>query len=123
MESIVNKRPIDIMVFPRYVRRTNPEEEILIFVAGSCYQEGKPEAYAGCAFDHHGELLPDMAKISSVRGHPPTAMDGFVLFPLEEKGPKGDVYAKTPQRAQLRAVTAVLQCTSKWNSPLLISKV
>ena len=76
----------------RFTRISDPQE-MLIFVDGSCLNNGKDEPKAGCAF----VLCPG-----------PTFI-GKLAFRLERKGPTGVEYKQTSNRAELRAVIAALQ--------------
>ena len=66
---------------------------MLIFVDGSCLDNGKPTSRAGCAFVYC----------------PGPTFVGKSAFRLEPKGPTGVEYKQTSNRAELRAVIAALQ--------------
>lgn len=73
----------------RFMRRGNPSQ-FLIYVSGSCVDNGGPNAHAGCAFIF--KPAPDPTK------------DKSCAFRLELQGPTGDVHPQTTHRAELRAV-------------------
>ncbi|KAJ5951182.1 uncharacterized protein N7479_009595 [Penicillium vulpinum] len=79
----------------RYIR-LNPngrsvEDEFLIYTDGSCKDNGRMNARAGCSF-----VFNDSAS-------------GYARFALEYKGPTGQQHTLTVDRAQVRAVIAALQ--------------
>jgi len=72
----------------RFIRRTNAKQ-LLIYTDGSCINNGGANPRAGCSFvfkPHH-----------------------HTRFPLETEGPTGELHHQTSNRAELRAVIAVLR--------------
>lgn len=84
----VSNSPVAIPPSLRFIRQGNPEQ-VLFFTDGACSNNGQANPKAGWAF----VLNPDR----SVSGR------------LEQKGPFGDSAAQTSNRAELRAVLAVLR--------------
>ena len=78
--------------FDRFVRRNKPTE-LLIYTDGACLDNGHANARAGCGFVFSS--VPNPAS--------------FCTFRLENKGPTGEVYKPTSNRAELRAVIAALR--------------
>lgn len=77
----------------RFIKR-NDDRTILLFVDGSCLNNGRADARAGWSVVFHPEQ-PDAA--------------GNVHGRLENRGPSGDLHPQTNNRAELRAVLAALQ--------------
>ncbi|CAP93273.1 hypothetical protein E8E15_005116 [Penicillium rubens] len=67
------------------------EDEFLIYTDGTCMDNGRPHARAGCSFVYN------------------ESTSGFARFPLEYKGPTGQQHPMTIDRAQVRAVVAALR--------------
>ncbi|KAJ6005032.1 hypothetical protein N7540_012831 [Penicillium herquei] len=65
----------------------------LVYTDGACLNNGAPNATAGCAFVF-GETEQN------------TKDPTYALFPLENRGPTGEVQRLTSNRAELRAVIA-----------------
>lgn len=76
----------------RWIRQDDPKQ-MLIYTDGSCTNNGQPNAQAGWAF---------------VVGPPSLGVKGHVSGRLEIKGPFGEEYPQTNNRAELRAVLAAL---------------
>ncbi|OAQ57224.2 ribonuclease H domain-containing protein [Pochonia chlamydosporia 170] len=77
----------------RFIRRDD-SEQLLIYADGACLNNGQPNPKAGWAF----VFKPDTNQPS-----------GIVSARLEKKGPFGDAFAQTSNRAELRAVLAALR--------------
>ncbi|KAF3911283.1 hypothetical protein AA313_de0208955 [Arthrobotrys entomopaga] len=77
---------------------TSQPHTILIYTDGACLDNGTPNARAGCAF-HFRPAGRTVAGETS----------GITKFRLENAGPGGVVAPQTSNRAELRAVIAVLQ--------------
>ncbi|CAM6111448.1 unnamed protein product [Calypogeia fissa] len=92
--------PVNNGFISRFVRNANNvnKRQILIYTDGACSNNGRDGAVGGCAFVYRGVQLPtdDPSKAN-------------VSFRLEDRGPTGIVYPHTSNRAELRAVIAVLQ--------------
>ncbi|KAJ5459184.1 hypothetical protein N7530_011128 [Penicillium desertorum] len=67
------------------------EDEFLIYTDGTCMDNGRTHARAGCSFVYN------------------ESTSGFARFPLEYKGPTGQQHPMTVDRAQIRAVVAALR--------------
>ncbi|KAJ5799351.1 uncharacterized protein N7518_001419 [Penicillium psychrosexuale] len=67
------------------------EDEFLILTDGTCMDNDRPNARAGCAFVYN------------------ESASGYARFPLEYKGPIGQQHTLTKDRAQIRAVIAALR--------------
>ena len=67
------------------------EDEFLIFTDGTCMDNGRPFARAGCSFVYN------------------ESASGYVRFALEYKGPTGQQHTLTNDRAQIRAVIVALR--------------
>lgn len=78
----------------RYIRRSNPREG-LVFIDGSCVNNGRPDARAGFSV----VFCPD----------PNLQIPGAIKSRLEMRGPDGRVAPQTSNRAELRAAIAALQ--------------
>ncbi|KAG4026210.1 hypothetical protein MFRU_043g00150 [Monilinia fructicola] len=72
----------------RFIRRTNAQE-ILIYTDGACFGNGLSNPQAGCGF-----VISPQQKVK---------------FRLENRGPTGEAYPQTSNRAELRAVIAALE--------------
>jgi ribonuclease HI len=81
------------LTIARYVRRNNPGQ-ILIYTDGACLNNGLPNPTAGWAFVH-GPGTDGQPLVASGR--------------LENKGPFGEDSIQSSNRAELRAVIAVLR--------------
>ncbi|PVH78725.1 ribonuclease H-like protein [Cadophora sp. DSE1049] len=97
----------------RYIRKTD-SREILFYTDGACLRNGQSNPQAGCAFVHRPSAYAQDGTLTHA---------GTVGFSLEEKGPTGAMYKHTSNRAELRAVIAVLQfrdwsvdCNAGWRS-------
>jgi ribonuclease HI len=97
----------------RFIRHSDPRE-ILIYTDGLCLSNGQDNPRAGCAFVYR----PSAYSASGELTH-----GGTVLFRLESKGPTGQLYKQTSNRAELRTVIAALQlrdwstdCNRSWRS-------
>ncbi|KAI1073383.1 hypothetical protein F5B20DRAFT_574836 [Whalleya microplaca] len=97
---------------PRFVNRYD-SREILIVVDGSCINNGSKDQIAhpaagGCSFTYKG-----LGKSGPSTAFPFRKGDqsdaGMVGFPLEKRGPGGESYDPTSNRAKLRAVIAALE--------------
>ncbi|OCK78850.1 ribonuclease H-like protein [Lepidopterella palustris CBS 459.81] len=97
---------------PRFTRRSNPRE-FLIYTDGACIENGNENASAGCAFVFRPEVPPSMIPPSTSCGHSTRTMNlhtlGACNFRLESGGPNGEIVPQTSNRAELRAIIAVLQ--------------
>lgn len=97
---------------PRFVNRYD-SREILVVVDGSCLNNGRKGAVAqgGCSFRYKGG--PDIRSSNALSaspgggGGPPDS--GTVGFRLESRGPGGEAFDPTSNRAKLRAVIAALE--------------
>lgn len=85
--------------FNRFICRHDPHAA-LIYTNGSCLNNGQPNARGGIGFVHRGP-----GTCSFTGRH----ITGDVSMRLEDEGPTGERYAATNNRAELRAVLAVLQ--------------
>lgn len=85
---------LDPSICARFIRASN-NRQFLIYTDGACSENGGPDARGGCSF-----VYKDCTQI-------PTA--GRVSFPLENRGPTGEVHQHTSNRAELRAVIAALR--------------
>jgi ribonuclease HI len=99
---------------PRFVNRYD-SREILIVVDGSCLNNGHsdPQLHppsGGCSFVYKGWSDSDPVTLPTLAAyHEELARQGKVAFSLEQKGPGGDVYQHTSNRAKLRAVIGALE--------------
>lgn len=91
LPSFGNELPVG-----RFVNRTDPTQ-LLIYTDGACLDNGGENPRGGCAF----QFKPS---------DPPT-ISGYYSFRLENKGPTGELHLQTSNRAELRAVIAVLRFT------------
>ncbi|KAL1840500.1 hypothetical protein VTJ49DRAFT_413 [Mycothermus thermophilus] len=87
--------------------------EILLVVDGSCINNGRHAdktrvPSAGCAFVFNTRDL-DTGDTPHSFFFDDAAEPGVVAFPLEKRGPSGDLLEHTSNRAKLRAVIAALQ--------------
>lgn len=105
--------------FPRFINRFNSREMLLV-IDGSCLNNGakETEPAGGSSFKFKDPPCGSgVSKItfpfSSEPGlHVQGDVDGTIAFPMEDRGPKGDVVDHTSNRAKLRAVIAALQFRS-----------
>jgi ribonuclease HI len=81
--------------FPRFTHRSDAGT-FLIYTDGACLNNGQPNPAAGWGFVFR-EPEPNAPKIGRVSGR------------LEDCGPSGESHPQTSNRAELRAVIAVLQ--------------
>ena len=79
----------------RFIRRTN-DRQLLIYTDGACLDNGTETPRGGCAF----VFKP------STQASP---FGGCSRFRLENKGPTGEEYPQTSNRAELRTVIAALR--------------
>ncbi|KAL2066947.1 hypothetical protein VTL71DRAFT_1371 [Oculimacula yallundae] len=100
----------------RYIRKTDARE-ILFYTDGACSRNGQEDPQAGCAFVYR----PSAYNEDGLLTH-----GGTVAFPLERRGPIGVSFVHTSNRAELRAVIAVLQfcdwisdCNAGWRSVVI----
>ena len=91
--SLFHEKPVKFSGAGLRFTRISDAQEMLIFVDGSCLDNGKAMPSAGCAF----VFCPG-----------PTFV-GKCAFRLERRGPTGAEYKQTSNRAELRAVIAALQ--------------
>ncbi|TDZ18557.1 Ribonuclease H [Colletotrichum orbiculare MAFF 240422] len=82
----------------RWINRDD-EAEFLIYTDGACFDNGSPDARAGCAF------VWKPAASSRADNEPARV----VAFRLEDTGADGAEYVHTSNRAELRAVIAALR--------------
>ncbi|KAI1174385.1 hypothetical protein F4777DRAFT_388732 [Nemania sp. FL0916] len=94
---------------PRFVNRYD-SREILLVVDGSCANNGSTELQStgGCSFTYKGAGESGFTVTFPFSDGGRDA-GGTVGFPLEERGPDGEYYAASSNRAKLRAVIAGLQ--------------
>lgn len=78
----------------RFINRYN-KSEALIYTDGACLDNGAAKARGGCAF----VFKPPHSEKQS----------GVVSLRLEDRGPDGEIYQHTSNRAELRAVIAALR--------------
>ncbi|KAK2025779.1 ribonuclease H-like protein [Colletotrichum zoysiae] len=78
----------------RFINR-HDKSQCLIYTDGACSDNGAADARGGCAF---------VFKPSE-----PNGQSGIVSFKLEDRGPDGEEYRHTSNRAELRAVVAALR--------------
>ncbi|UQC77866.1 RNase H domain-containing protein [Colletotrichum lupini] len=78
----------------RFINRYD-DSEVLIYTDGACLDNGNAAARGGSAFIFKPVL--------------PNDESGCVAFKLEDKGPDGQTYRHTSNRAKLRAALAALQ--------------
>ncbi|KAI9702267.1 MAG: hypothetical protein M1820_006199 [Bogoriella megaspora] len=90
---------------PRFMRRFNPEE-FLIYADGACSGNGTADAAAGCAFVFRPATTPGPTTNTLHWGELGTL--GSVSLRLETRGPQGDFAEQTSNRAELRAIIAIL---------------
>jgi ribonuclease HI len=84
----------------RMVRRSDPENEILIFTSGQMMKKiGKKQQkdFAGCAV------------IYMPKGDPSGHRSDCIGFSIEDRGPNGEFFNPESKRADLRAVVAALE--------------
>ena len=97
---------------PRLTRISNPRE-FLIYVDGSCIENGTENATAGCAFVFRPETSRSFLPSRTSSGHATGPMKlydrGACNFRLVNHGPNGEVAEQTSNRAELRATIAALQ--------------
>jgi ribonuclease HI len=74
----------------RFVRRSAPTEEMLIYTDGACLNNGQADPKAGCAF----VFVPKTPGV----GNPVTY--GEYSFRLENRGPTGEEAPQTSNRAE-----------------------
>lgn len=77
----------------RFIRRTDPSQA-LIYTDGACLDNGNEGSRGGCAFVFHP---------------PMETRAGSASMALEERGPTGEKYPHTSNRAEIRAVIAALR--------------
>ena len=85
----------------RFINNTDPTQ-LLLYTDGSCLNNGQAGQRAGWAFIYRP---PD----------PRRKIIGHCSFRLENKGPTGEEYTQTSNRAELRAVIGALRFRA-WNS-------
>ncbi|KAK0373316.1 RNase H domain-containing protein [Colletotrichum limetticola] len=90
---------ISITSVIRFINRYD-DSEVLIYTDGACLDNGNAAARSGSAFIFKPVL--------------PNDENGCVAFKLEEKGPDGQTYRHTSNRAELRAALAALQFRVWW---------
>ncbi|KAF9875572.1 putative RNase H domain-containing protein [Colletotrichum karsti] len=78
----------------RYINRYDVTE-LLIYTDGACFDNGGVNARAGCSF----VFKPAKSREET----------GRIAFRLEDRGPDGNVYKHTSNRAELRAAIAALR--------------
>ncbi|EME76954.1 uncharacterized protein MYCFIDRAFT_147469 [Pseudocercospora fijiensis CIRAD86] len=78
----------------RFVRRTN-DREVLVYVDGSCLGQNSPTRRAGCGWTYKPGTTTSEPESYAIR--------------LEGKGPDGDAYSQTSNRAELRAALGALE--------------
>jgi ribonuclease HI len=97
---------------PCFTRISN-SEELLIYTAGSCLDNGKDSARAGCAFVFRPEINIETIPPTTAHGQPISYLSLYTLgvekFRLETRGSNGNVEPQTSNRAELRAIIGVLQ--------------
>ncbi|KAK1535508.1 RNase H domain-containing protein [Colletotrichum paranaense] len=93
------KSLISITSVIRFINRYD-DSEVLIYTDGACLDNGNAAARSGSAFIFKPVL--------------PNDENGCVAFKLEEKGPDGQTYRHTSNRAELRAALAALQFRAWW---------
>lgn len=97
---------------PRLTRISNARE-FLIYVDGSCSNNGTEDASAGCAFVFRPETSISTIPAHTSAGNATDFMKlytrGHCKFRLESCGPNGEIAEQTSNRAELRATIAVLQ--------------
>jgi ribonuclease HI len=81
--------------YPRFVHQSN-HRDLLIYTDGACLNNGQPDPAAGWGFVFRASE-PDRPEMGRVSGR------------LEDHGPSGEPHPQTSNRAELRAVIAVLQ--------------
>ncbi|GKT52099.1 ribonuclease H2 subunit A [Colletotrichum spaethianum] len=86
-----------VLALPAVTRFINRDDasECLIYTDGACSDNGAANARGGCAFIFKPICANDQS--------------GSVAFKLEDRGPDGQVYRHTSNRAELRAVIAALR--------------
>jgi ribonuclease HI len=82
----------------RFIRANN-KRQFLIYTDGACSENGGADARGGCSFVYKNS--------TQIPGQHPK--NGLVSFPLEKRGPTGEVHQHTSNRAELRAVIAALR--------------
>ncbi|KAK6361638.1 hypothetical protein TWF730_005356 [Orbilia blumenaviensis] len=82
----------------RFIHLEN-KNHILIYTDGACLDNGTETAAGGCAFIFRPQVETD----------PENESTGIVSFRLEDTGPNDEPGLQTSNRAELRAVIAVLQ--------------
>ncbi|KAK1537016.1 RNase H domain-containing protein [Colletotrichum costaricense] len=93
------KSSIAIPSVIRFINRYD-DSEVLIYTDGACLDNGNAAARGGSAFIFKPVL--------------PNDESGCVAFKLEDKGPDGQTYRHTSNRAELRAALAALQFRAWW---------
>jgi ribonuclease HI len=97
---------------PRFIRISDPRQ-FLIYTDGSCLDNGRDGATAGCAFVFRPELPKGMIPRSNQQGVSMASMQlhtfGYQSWRLELRGPTGALAAQTSNRAELRAVIGAIQ--------------
>jgi len=95
----------------RFIRKTDPRE-ILIYTDGSCLGNGQSNPRAGWCFVYRPSVFTESGSLAHA---------GTISQRLETRGPTGQVYKQTSNRAELRAVIAALQfidwstdCNGSW---------
>ncbi|TVY14040.1 hypothetical protein LARI1_G007595 [Lachnellula arida] len=97
----------------RFICESDPQQ-ILIYTDGACSRNGQIDAQAGYSFVYRPSAFSETGKLTH---------DGTINSSLETRGPTGQVYPQTSNRAELRAVIAALQfrdwstdCNGGWRS-------
>ncbi|TVY50253.1 Ribonuclease H [Lachnellula cervina] len=97
----------------RYIRKSD-SRQILIFTDGACSRNGCSDAQAGYSFSYRPSAYSKAGELTH---------DGTMSLRLETRGPTGQIYPQTSNRAELRAVIAALQfkdwssdCNEGWRS-------
>ncbi|KIV89194.1 hypothetical protein PV10_08782 [Exophiala mesophila] len=100
---------------PRWLRRTDNCEG-LVYADGACLGNGTDQARAGYAFVF-GPPNPRQSPLQSgsrARNHTETSRPTTTKLRLELHGPQGTPELQTSNRAELRAVIAVMQFRAWW---------
>ncbi|KAG9241283.1 RNase H domain protein [Calycina marina] len=94
--------------------RAADSREILIYATGTCLSNGQDLPKAGCCFVYRSSAYTQRGDLTH---------GGTIRFRLEYKGPSGQHYRQTGNRAALRSVLAALQfrdwskdCNESWRS-------
>jgi ribonuclease HI len=97
----------------RFIRRSNPRQ-MLIYTDGACLSNGQANPRAGYSFVYRPSAYTQTGIL--IRA-------GTICQRLERRGPTGEPYTQTSNRAELRAVIAALQfkdwstdCNGRWES-------